>query len=298
MAKRVLILSGGGAKGSLQISCIHSLFKDKAYLYPLYNLMVGSSVGAINSSLLALGEKQLYKIFNDYNDMLRYIFTKKAWYKFPKTPIYDRKRFVEVWEILNGFNIKLGDVKTKLIITSYERMEGRTKFFKSWEEKDGQGKITDYICRSFAAPMYFGQLVDDVNKKVWFDGGMSYYNLPAIPAIIEALLQNWLEEEIHFDIIGCGHYDKPQNFKDVSNDKLIGQLMGFFAPAKGGIAREESATDQIGILQKLGSTFKNIHLKYYDIGITEKMEGMDKIDCLDLYTEYGKRMAIKPVIEF
>jgi hypothetical protein len=298
MSKRCLILSGGGARGLLQISCIHSLFKGQEYLYPSYDLMIGSSVGAINSSLLSFGKLSLDKIFNDYTEMLKYIFTKKSWYKFPKTPIYDRNRFIEVWNKLNGKDLKLGEAKTKLIITSYERMEGRTKFFKSWEDKDSRGKITDYICRSFAAPMYFGQLVDDIDKKVWFDGGMSYYNLPGIPAIIETLLQDWFNEEIHFDIIGCGKYTKPQNFKEVSNDKLIGQLLGFFAPVEGGIAREESLTDQIGIFQKLGSKFKNIHLKYYDIGITEKMEGMDKLDCLNDYIDYGKQMSIKPILEF
>ena len=53
--KRILICSGGGVKGYAQAQVLKKLEKDYGPLHERYDLVCGSSVGAINGSMLASG---------------------------------------------------------------------------------------------------------------------------------------------------------------------------------------------------------------------------------------------------
>ena len=74
--------------------------------------------------------------------------------------------------------MKFKEVKTKLMITTVDLVTDRNVFYKSWHESDSDEYLLDLVLRSFAAPVYFGQIVDKVKRMVYSDGGVGNANLP------------------------------------------------------------------------------------------------------------------------
>ena len=131
--KNISVMSGGGIKGVIQAEILAGVEKDLGPLHEYYDLMCGSSVGAINSAILATGKVDALQLANIYPNMLKTVF-KKHWY--PHVPRYDRKNFERVWDRIIGKDFKMKDCKTKLQITSVDVCTMKNHFFKSWEDKD------------------------------------------------------------------------------------------------------------------------------------------------------------------
>jgi len=285
MKRRVLVLKGGGVKGYLQACCLAELESEGLDISGM-DLKVGTSVGAINAAYLSCG-KRAVDLSKMYPGMVSRIF-KRGW--FPRFPLYDRVHFAKVWGELIGAK-KLGDVLGRLMITSVDRVEDVPHFFKSWESKDSGLDLSEVIQRSFAAPYYFGQLVDRVAGKVWLDGGVGIDNLPLEYALVEILLLGWLEDEVEIYSFGTGYVRKEVDFEKVSRGGVVGQVMDFIKPGSGGLAREMSSQEQVRRVRKVSNELGQVKYYHYDIAIPAEIDGMDKVKCLDAYREYGKLMA-------
>ena len=154
--KKVIVLAGGGAKGMLQVEILKQL-EDRGELKDI-DLIFGSSVGAINGSILASGKLTANEMRNIYPDMLKQIFKKKF---IPIPPIYNRKQFFDIWMNKIGM-IKMKDVKTKLVISTIDFCKKEPHFFKSWDEDNAEEYVMTVVARSFAAPYFFDGCDDDV----------------------------------------------------------------------------------------------------------------------------------------
>jgi uncharacterized protein len=288
--KRILVLCGGGAKGEIQIQVLKKLEHDFGSLYKFYDLICGSSVGAINGGIIASGKMPMDVTEFIYPGMLRKVFDRRF-----GIPLYDRKNFVTVWNDNIGM-IKMNECKTKFQATSIDICTKTTHFFKSWEDKDGAEYAVVSVCRSFAAPLYFGQMPDKTTKRVYFDGGMGLSNLPLDYAITEAEML-WPGEQWHFDIVGSGFADQNIAFDKVMKYKVVRQLLQYFNFDDGGLAREMSRQDQVRRLQKRSTKNTNITFRYWDSVIPKEMDTMDGLQYLEDYKLIGIKMAQKPLIQ-
>ncbi len=297
MVKRVAALSGGGVKGYAEAQVLK--FNERQYgrLCDYYDLMCGSSVGAINASILATGRVSADELEKIYPSMIKRVFKGKKWYQFPKSPKYDRGNFREVWEEVIGSDFRLGDCVTKLQITSVNLMTQRNHFFKSWDPKDANENLCTVVMRSFAAPLYFGTLVDKKNQAVWFDGGMGYSNLPLDQARIEArdLLQYGTDIEFHG--YGCGFANQDISFKKAAKYKTLRQISRYFDLGDGGLAKAQSRAEQVNKMAVIAKHVKGIGFKYWDTIIPKKIDKLDGVKYLSEYKSVGLEMRKRPMLD-
>lgn len=293
--KRILVHEGGGVKGYMSSFVLKRLEEENGMLGSYYDLMTGSSTGAISTALVSSMQVDAKSLNSMYPEMVKRVFAKKWYPHLP--PIYDRQNFKEVWEQLVDKDFKMNECACKLMITSLNLCDSMTHFFKSWEEKDGELPLIEAVTRSaLSAPLYFDPVCDGESKAVWSDGGMGYYNLNLDTTIVESILQNWINDGIMIDIIGCGYSYKAFPYDKVKNWSFIKELMDYFRMDDGGIARSVSKQDQIRKMQIL-SEHINIKFRYWDIPISESIDKLDGVKYLKEYAELGKRMAEKPLIE-
>jgi predicted acylesterase/phospholipase RssA len=295
--KKVLVLAGGGAKGIAQtqvLSKLESELEPNRWLHEEYNAVVGTSVGAIHAAIVASGKINIAELNLIEKDMLKKIFGKKNIIP----PLYSAKTFANIWNDLIGNDVLMGDCDTRLIITAVDSVHDMNVLFKSWEEKDGNEKLVDVVMRSFAAPLYFGHIADCNNNRVYTDGGVGTNNLPLDEAKLEAEFQGWYSgrNKVIFDAIGCLYTDTSRKCKDVAKDRTIKQLLDFMKPGQGGMARVQSRYDQIRRMTCIANRVKNISFRYWDKCISDKYDGMDKLQYLDLYEQFGIEMSEKPLI--
>ena len=125
--------------------------------------------------------------------------------------------------VIVGKNIKFGDVKKPMIMTSVDLTDGKTHFFKTSDSQDASFSMTEMCKRSFAAPLFFGAILDYETKSVWSDGGTGMHNLPLIEAYGEALQRGWLDEghRTHILALGTGRKEYRVPFKKFAKHKGI-----------------------------------------------------------------------------
>jgi len=290
--KKVLSIDGGGAKGVIPFTMIKNIEKEVGKpIYEIFDLIVGSSIGAIIPAVLTINGSSAEELLPIFKDTIRDIFTPRVRFPFFQ-PKYDRKRAVKFLDKYIGGK-KLSDAKTKYMLTSVNIVSGRTHFFKSWEKKDGKLDAIEVVNRTYAAPLYFGSLVDKKNKAVWLDGGTSNNNSPVMESYIEILRQGWTgSTKVHMLSLGCGQKDYSVPFKKASRYKNIKQVFYYMEPVQGGAARIVSSDSQNNWLKELDEvtpnfTFQRINLNNMD----PNLDGMDKIMYLDEYESIGENLS-------
>lgn len=295
--KKLLALSGGGVKGYAQMQVLNELEKEHGPLHNFYDLVVGASVGAINASILATGKVTMSDLEEGFPAMAEKIFKKRKWYSFKKFPKYDRRNFIEIWDDLIGIDFKMKDVKTKLMVLSVDLVTNQNRFFKSWHDDDGEERLVDIVTRSFAAPMFFGQIVDYTNKACWSDGGTGFDNLPLEEAKITAEVHGWYQNgDLLVDAIGCLFYENENTFEKQKKEKMVRQVMSFMNPMNGGLARAQSREDQVRTMEYLATHMPNIKFRYWDRVCAKKVDGLDKLKYMEVYKNLGILMSKEPLV--
>ena len=295
--KKVLALSGGGVKGYAQIQVLKELEKQNGPLHDFYNLVVGASVGAINASILATGKVTMENLEESFPIMADKIFKKRKFFSFRKFPKYDRKNFIEVWDDLIGVDFKMKDVKTKLMVLSVDLVTNKNRFFKSWHKDDGEERLVDIVMRSFAAPMFFGQIVDEKNHACWSDGGTGMDNLPLEEAKITAEVHGWYQNgTLLVDAIGCLYHNSGNTFEKQKKNKMVRQVFDFMNPMNGGLARAQSRQDQVDTMKYLAENIPNISFRYWDGVCAKKVDGLDKLKYMEVYKNLGIEMSKEPLV--
>ena len=296
--KRILCLSGGGAKGIAQLMVLVKLEEEYGKpLHEVYDLIVGTSVGAINASIIASGAISMKDLADVYKSMLKRVFTKRGFFK---KPLYDRDNFKDAWNDIVGSDFTVGDVKTNLIITSVDLVTDTTRFFKSWHDDDKNDKLDDVVCRSFAAPLYFGHIADAVRRMVFSDGGIGYANLPLNECKTQAESFGWYDtedKEVLVDAIGCLYDGKTQSYNEVAKQRWLGDVLDYMNPKEGGMAKAQSRVDQIRQMQYINGFNNNIKFRYWDSPAKGKKLKLDGIKYLDYYEDLGIAMSKAPQID-
>jgi len=293
--KRILCLSGGGVRGIAQLMVLKKLEEEHGPLHEYYDLIIGTSVGAINAAIISTGDISMVELDKMYDEMVKKIFKKRGWLRTPK---YDRTNFIISWREILDSELKFGQTRTKLMVTTVDLVTDTNLFYKNWHEDDANEKMTDIVCRSFAAPLYFGQIVDKDNKKVYSDGGVGNANLPLNEAKLQAEAFGWYRdgEEVEIHAIGTLYADTESSFEKVAKGRWIKQVLDFMNPMEGGLARVQSANDQIRRMQYICKHIPSIKFKYWDSAYDRKKLKLDGVKYLKEYRIVGENMAKKPII--
>lgn len=295
--KKILCLSGGGVKGVAQLEVLKMLeLKCGRPLCEEYDLILGTSVGAINAAIIATGKISMDELGLKYQDFIRKVFKKRGAFKSPK---YDRNNFSHEWNALIG-SMKFNEVKTKLIITTVDLVTDKNVFYKSWHESNGETQLLDLVLRSFAAPLYFGQIVDNKSRMVYSDGGVGSANLPLNEAKLQAEAFGWYSngEEVEIHAVGALFDQEVPTFEDVSKGKWMSQVLDFMKPKEGGLARVQSRVDQIQMIEYICSKIPTIKFKYWDAPANGSKMVLDGVEYMTYYRALGTLMAQKPLISY
>lgn len=301
--KKVLVLSGGGAKGLMQLNFLTRLEQESGKkISDIFDMIVGTSVGSINGAVTASGisANEFYPFFRKG---LLEIFSTKWYNPFGLFgPKYDRKNFDKMWDLVfkdqpTGKDIRISQTKVPFMCTAVDRVDDTNFYFKSWQTKFDDWSLKYCVKASFAAPYYFGQMVDEAHKRVWFDGGVGLANYPIDQAFAECYKLGWLpKEKVQFTIVGCGDdADKNKNkeFNRLKNQGLKGQLEDYMDPADGGMARKQAAKDQVSRYTIIADSSNNIDVRYVNVVTTKG--SMDDVseDTLQYLEEAGLRMMLQ-----
>jgi len=292
---RVLAIDGGGAMGTIPITVLKDMEEKLGKpIYEEFDIILGVSVGAIIGGMLSTGLISAKDLYNRFLEALPIIFERRL-----RTPIfepkYDRKNVQKVMSSVISKDITMKEAcKTKFVCTSINMVDGRPHYFKSWEDKDGALKLCGAIDRSYAAPLYFGTIVDEANQSVWMDGGCGGENSPIMESLIEVCRQGWIKERVHILSLGCGSSDYSVPFKKAKGYKNIRQVEYFMNPLDGGLSRAQSSILQTTWMDTIDEAMPNITFQRVTKLKLDKI--MDKMDALEFtrnYIKIGEELAGK-----
>jgi patatin-like phospholipase/acyl hydrolase len=196
---KVLSLDGGGVRGYLTISILANieiiLNQDTKEYTPLgkyFDLIAGTSTGAIIAGLLAIGksavevkdiyEKDMQEIFSDEMKNSKYNVFKS---KYKKDNLIKKAN-----EYFGDKTFKRDDLVVNLLITVVDITTASPRFYKSdYFSKNitrVDEKLSDAIVASVSAPTYFPVAKDMEYSSYLVDGGVVANN-PSLVALIDAI---------------------------------------------------------------------------------------------------------------
>ncbi len=217
--KKILSLDGGGIRGALTLGYLKKIEDILKAKYPdqpnfrmsdYFDLIGGTSTGAIIASLLALG-KTVDEITNLYMDLGSKIFgEKRNWwnpletYKWLKAN-YDYKGIAEGLKHALGADTTIGSdkIKTGLCIVAKRADTNsiwpvinhpRGKYYDAKSSKNKDFLLWKVVRASTAAPTYFApQLMEvaEAQNAAFIDGGLSMANNPALTLLMTATLKGF-----------------------------------------------------------------------------------------------------------
>lgn len=217
---KVLSLDGGGAKGVYTLGVLSEF--ERYVGRPLgsyFDLIYGTSTGAIIASLLALG-KSVSEIHELYTEVVPRVMN--AGWRLPWTARRYRSRMLRI-EAERIFSDQYFDgLKTALAIVAVDYDGARPLIFKSTSSlaigrkasfEPGLGTtIRDALVASTAAFPFFER--PHIQTEGWgnpevMDGGYAANN-PTMLAIADALRIQSRPQELAVLSVGVGHYKEPQ----------------------------------------------------------------------------------------
>lgn len=187
MAKRSLVLSGGGSRGAWQLGALKALIEKGTK----WDTIHGISVGALNGSFLAMTPKEnLQERFPDLENIWLSILSSENIYK----PWFPVKIINYLMSMFTG-SLNSGDPLRKIVESNFnkEKLQNSPVEFTAGccSLTTGQyvsissksPKILEYILASSHLPLVFEPLT--IDNEQWVDGGIRHQ----IP-ILEALREN------------------------------------------------------------------------------------------------------------
>ena len=223
---RILSLDGGGVKGTFTaavLSEMESISKKRIYTY--VDLITGTSTGGIIAIALGLGVPAS-EILDFYvtsgpeifpgigvekksQHFLRWLFRSK----------YGQEPLRNAINAVTG-NRRLGDSKVRLVIPSFNAVNGDVYLFKTAHHdrfrRDYLRPAVEVALATSAAPTYFPALVGG-DGVACIDGGI-WANCPATVGIVEAIsvLGQGLEE---IEVLSIGTTDEPYDVPEARRKK-------------------------------------------------------------------------------
>ncbi|MBV5329808.1 MAG: patatin-like phospholipase family protein [Chlorobium sp.] len=285
MAYRVLSINGGGMRGiyaaayleALENSFKHRLGKDSFDIGKGFDLIVGTSTGAIIGCGLAIGmhPSEIVKLYKDKGQRIfpQKLPSVKSKLDFSgladmMLQLFNRPSFLRQGEeaLRTALSEAFGDTTIKqvwderkiaLAITAVKMSNYKPYVFKTPHNIDSNGrdsnlKLVDVCLASSAAPLYRSLAAIDSKSdgayEVFTDGGL-WANNPVMVALIEALriLENLDRKDKSIEIYCLGSCGKPDGIM-IEKDNLARGLQGWkFGgdAAQVSISAQENAFDFI-----------------------------------------------------
>jgi hypothetical protein len=285
LRKNVAIaIDGGGIRGVIVTKALNTLEEAVGRsLYDSCRLMAGTSTGSIIVSGLAAGESAA-KIHQLYLDFGEDVF-KKSWrtffwpltrYRYPHKSLEDGLRMYLGDRVMSDY--WTSDPPTDVIITTYDVLENRPRFIKSWKSEYQDWPAVKAVLASSSVPTYF-PVVDGR----YVDGGLGLHENPCFLAAYEILyILKWKLEETTLISLGTGRDShaiqpgQPERFR--TWDWLDPLVDAFLA----------SATDQQVHLVK--TFFPNLDFRRFQVDLKESIE-MDDPSAIPELVKYGEELG-------
>ena len=184
---RILSLSGGGARGIFQAKYLERL-EDKlgGNLAGHFELIAGTSVGAINALAITLGI-DLGRLNDFYNHHAKSIFKPKFLASFRKGPRYLQENMRKPLKELFG-NRQIGEAEPYVLVTATSIELFRHRVFSTMpsDQTDDNGlSAVDVAIASAATPTYFSPVQPVNEQRNYIDGGL-WANSPCLVGITYA----------------------------------------------------------------------------------------------------------------
>jgi hypothetical protein len=292
----ILVLQGGGAKGPIQLGELTVLEdKLKTNIAQKIDAIVTTSIGAVEGSILTVCNKLAKDVWTILESNLKNIFTPKHFWSFPRLQF---SSYINLYDKSIGDAFKFGDATVKLVMTTVGMTNAKNHFFKSWHEKDANFNMTSIACRSFAAPLFFGGIEDNVTQEVYLDGGTGLCNLPLVEAYCEAVAQGWLKDghSTHILALGTGSANYDWTYNQCTKGwrvwQLLKQIFRFISIGDGGLARLQSTMYQVNVVNYLAKYTPNLTMQWVDwYPMPKKLDQMDNWKARKIYYEKGLELG-------
>ncbi len=330
--KKILQIDGGGIMGIIPATVLAHLEKKLGKpLCECFDLITGISTGTIIGGAIAAGvpAEQVLKLYIDKGKKLvtrRSLWNPKNW----KRSKYNRQPFLEeiakletedkdeFGNLITLGEIKLSDSKTQFISSSFNLCSQRTHFFKSWEEQ-GKYPLVDVISWSaLSSPYYFGEInvenyewchyqpdhyeqcqytheegsVNLIRKKgaIFQDVGQSIHNNALIHLLVEILAKDWAtnSEKIAILSLGSGNLDQY-----ISYNKAIEEQKPKRSQNSLPTIDNNFIVDQVLAMVYVSRKNPKIQFKRIDTILKEDEYGLDKIEYLQEYKQYGIELSLQ-----
>lgn len=190
-SRAILCLDGGGIRGILTIQLLKKMEEIAGIpCYELFDMVAGTSTGAIIASLIATGHAAA-DIEKMYEELVTKVFEKKFLRgRFLNPPAFTKNNYRSILkEMMGDLTLekasKLHDLD--IMITASDISAGEETFFSCFKQEDGShyGTYKEVLLRAameatMSAPTYFYPM------ERFLDGGTTTYNNPSLAAFIEA----------------------------------------------------------------------------------------------------------------
>lgn len=293
--RAALSLKGGGIRGDIELDGLIALEEYLGRpLNQVFQLLVGTSAGAIVAAATALG-KRAQKNKEIFHELAKEVFIRrKMTYINPlEAPKYGTQRLKGVLTNIFG-NARMGDLcpggleglkkgaGVDLVITVTDMVTRRPLYIKSWKKEYQNTFIWYWVWCSCSAPTYFSPVDGQ-----YVDGGVGLYNNPCFLAAFEARkILEWPAEETTLISLGAGRYVRPGIKHEADDWNKLDWLTWVF----------DWYSDTFDESQiTLSNQFHpGMDFRHFDIELDEQIQ-LDDVESLKdgKLTQYGKMLADK-----
>ncbi len=281
-----IAIDGGGIRGLIVTKALSMLEKELGRpLHDVIRLTAGTSTGSIVAAGLACGltAEHLYQM---YLRLGREIFTKNFRTAFW---IFYNHRYLRA-PLENALQTYFGDKTvgdlwkenppTDLVITTFDILENRTRFIKSYKSKYEHWPIVRAVLASAAAPTYFPSV-----EGRFIDGGIGSYNNPCYLAAYEIEFGlPWRPEETTLISIGTGR--SPGQIKQGAVDHFL--PIQYISPLIDAFSHS-AADQQVDLVKKL---FRKLDFRRFQVELDTAIP-LDDASRIRLMEQYGEQLGQK-----
>ena len=279
-----IAVDGGGIRGVIATKALSILEESLGTsVFEISRLMAGTSTGSIIVADLASGTNaaELHQLYLDHGGEIfekswRTFFWPLTRYRYPQKPLEDALRMYLGDRVMSDF--WTADPPTDVVITTYDLLENRPLFIKSWKSQYKDWSAVKAVLASSSAPTYF-PVVDGR----YVDGGLGLYENPCYLAAYEIQFAlQWNPEETTLISLGTGR--DPQAIQAGEPERFytwewLEPLLDAFL---------SSAADQQVHLVK--TFFPELDFRRFQVDLKESIE-MDDASAIPKLVKYGEEMG-------
>jgi hypothetical protein len=279
-----IAVDGGGIRGVIVTKALSKLEQVLGQpLQSIARLMAGTSTGSIISAALAAGisAAEIHQLYLDFGEDI----FKKNWrtffwpitrYRYPHKLLEDTLRTYIGERVMSDY--WTAKPPTDVIFTTYDLLENRPRFIKSWKSEYRDWPVVKAVLASSSVPTYF-PVVDGR----YVDGGLGLYENPCYLAAYEILfVLKWKLQETTLISLGTGR--NPNAIQAAQPERF--QTWEWLKPLLDAFL--VSASDQQVHMVK--TFFHSLDFRRFQVDLKETIE-MDDASAIPKLVKYGEAMG-------